>query len=74
MSEPRVLVAYHSADGHTAEIASRIAELIGKAGAVVDLSDAADAPPPTTYDGVVLGDSITRLATAGRSSATSPPT
>lgn len=58
MPEPRVLVAYHSADGHTAEIANRIAEMIGKAGASVDVIDAADAPAPTDYDGVVLGDSI----------------
>jgi menaquinone-dependent protoporphyrinogen oxidase len=58
MPEPRVLVAYHSADGHTAEIATRIAELLGKAGASVDVLDAADAPAPTGYDGVVLGDSI----------------
>lgn len=58
MPAPRILVAYHSSDGHTTEIATRIAQLFEKSGASVDLVDAAHAPAPTGHDGVVLGDSI----------------
>lgn len=58
MTEPRILVAYHSAEGQSALIAERIAERLREGGAAVDLLEVADAPAPGAYDGVVLGDSV----------------
>lgn len=58
MSAPRMLVAYHTSEGQTAKIASRVAASLGELGADVELATANDAAPPSGYDAVVLGDSI----------------
>lgn len=58
MASPRVLLVFHSSEGQTAKIADRLAETLHHAGIEVDLELAEHAPPPTGYDGVVLGDSI----------------
>ena len=54
----RVLVVYHSGEGQTEKIADRIVRELERRDALVSLSDAASAPPPTGYDVVVVGDSI----------------
>jgi menaquinone-dependent protoporphyrinogen oxidase len=54
----RVLVAYSSKMGSTAEIAEVIGEELRKSGAEVDVSDARTASPPLEYDAVVLGSGI----------------
>jgi hypothetical protein len=54
----RVLVAYSSKMGSTAEIADAIADELRKAGAEVDLSDTRRASPPADYDAVVLGSAV----------------
>jgi menaquinone-dependent protoporphyrinogen oxidase len=58
MTGGHVLVAFRTSEGHTTEIANRIAGRMREQGAEVDVRDAADAPAPAEYDGVVLGDSI----------------
>ena len=57
-SPGRVLVAYSSKMGSTAEIAGAIAEELRKSGADVDVSDALTALPPLEYDAVVLGSAV----------------
>jgi menaquinone-dependent protoporphyrinogen oxidase len=54
----RVLVAYSSKMGSTAEIAEAIGEELRKSGAEVDVSDARTASPPLEYDAVVLGSGV----------------
>jgi menaquinone-dependent protoporphyrinogen oxidase len=54
----RVLVAYSSKMGSTAEIAEAIGEELRKRGATVDVSDARTAGPPFQYDAVVLGSAV----------------
>jgi menaquinone-dependent protoporphyrinogen oxidase len=54
----KILVAFHSSEGQTEKIARRIAELLKTDGFDVGVFDAAAAPAPTAFDGVVLGDSI----------------
>jgi menaquinone-dependent protoporphyrinogen oxidase len=54
----RVLVAYSSKMGSTAEIAEAIGEELRKSGAEVDVSDARTASPPLEYDAVVLGSAV----------------
>ncbi len=54
----RVLVAYHSAEGQTERIATRIADQLRKEGLAVDLADADTDPSPSEYQGIVVGDSI----------------
>lgn len=58
MVQPRILVAFHSADGQSAKIAECISDSLREAGAVVDLTPVVAAPPPSGYTAVVLGDSI----------------
>jgi menaquinone-dependent protoporphyrinogen oxidase len=55
-----VLVLYASTHGHTAKIATRIADALEHAGATVDLrrADAKDDPSPHEYEAVVAGASI----------------
>jgi menaquinone-dependent protoporphyrinogen oxidase len=55
-----VLVLYASTHGHTARIATRIAEALEHAGAEVDLrrADRADDPSPVAYAAVIAGGSI----------------
>ena len=55
---PRVLVVFHTGEGQTEKIAERIVCELERRDALVALSDAASAPPPTAYDLVVVGDSI----------------
>ncbi len=55
---PRVLVVFHTGEGQTEKIADRIVNELERKDALVALSDAASAPPPTAYDAVVVGDSI----------------
>ena len=54
----RVLVAYSSKMGSTAEIAEAIGDELRKSGAEVDVSDARTALPPLEYDAVVLGSGV----------------
>jgi menaquinone-dependent protoporphyrinogen oxidase len=54
----RVLVAYSSKMGSTAEIAEAIGEELRRSGAEVDVSDARTAAPPLEYDAVVLGSAV----------------
>jgi menaquinone-dependent protoporphyrinogen oxidase len=58
VSEPRILVAYHSVEGQAAKVAQRIAETMRTAGADVEVREVDDAPPPGEFDAVVVGDSI----------------
>ena len=55
-----VLVLYASTHGHTAKIATRIAEALERAGAAVDLrrADRKDDPSPSDYAAVIAGGSI----------------
>ncbi|MGD6978575.1 flavodoxin domain-containing protein [Citricoccus sp. CH26A] len=55
---PRVLVGYASAHGSTAEIAQRIAEVLGHAGLTVEVLPLQQAPSPEGYAAVVLGSAI----------------
>lgn len=58
MSSPTVLIVYHTTEGQTAKIADRIGAVLEAADVTVDVFGANGAPPPTGYDGVILGDSI----------------
>jgi len=58
MTTAKVLIVFHSSEGQTAKIADRLADTLRNAGIEVDIELAEHAPAPTTYDGVVLGDSI----------------
>jgi menaquinone-dependent protoporphyrinogen oxidase len=57
---PDVLILYASKHGHTAKIATRIAETMRADGVSVDLqrADAADELSPAGYEAVVVGASI----------------
>ncbi|MFN0028594.1 MAG: flavodoxin domain-containing protein [Acidimicrobiales bacterium] len=54
----RVLLAYHSGEGHTAKVAERVAGVFRAGGAVVTVALAEDAPPPEAFDAVIAGDSV----------------
>lgn len=61
MSARRILVAYGTRYGHTARVASRIADLLANGGDLVTLVPADDLPidfSPRDYDAIVLGASI----------------
>jgi menaquinone-dependent protoporphyrinogen oxidase len=58
MEPPRILLAYHSAEGQTARIAERITEVLRTEGLAVDLATTEEAGDPAAYDAVVAGDSI----------------
>ena len=58
MDAPRVLVAYGSKNGSTAEIAEWIAETIRQEGFVVDVEPAFGAHHLAPYAGVVLGGAL----------------
>ena len=56
---PRILVVYGTTEGHTATVAGAITETLRRAGAVVDVSDAADpAPALQGYDAVIVAASV----------------
>lgn len=55
---PTLLVAYASKHGSTREVADAVAIRLREHGWAVDLRDAADAPSPDGYDGVVLGAAL----------------
>ena len=54
----RVLVAYASKYGSTAEIAKKIGEVLNKAGLVADVLPAEQVDDVTRYDAVVLGSAV----------------
>ncbi len=54
----RILVAYGSKHGMTAEIAGRIGKVLGKAGLEVDVVAARKASDPSAYKAVVLGSAV----------------
>lgn len=61
MPARRILVAYGTRYGHTALVASRIADLLAEGGDLVTLVPAGDLPidfSPRDYDAIVLGASI----------------
>jgi menaquinone-dependent protoporphyrinogen oxidase len=58
VTNPRVLVAFHSSEGQTEKIAEHIGDILELQGARPDVVDADADPSPDDYDGVVVGDSI----------------
>jgi menaquinone-dependent protoporphyrinogen oxidase len=56
----KILIAYASTHGHTAKIASRVADVLRADGHVVDVHHdvAASNPSPAGYDAVIAGASI----------------
>ncbi|MGB2965128.1 MAG: flavodoxin domain-containing protein [Anaerolineales bacterium] len=56
--EKKVLVAYASKQGATAEIAEKIGNVIRDAGLVVDVFPADQVRDPGTYDVIVLGSAV----------------
>ena len=56
--EKKVLVAYASKYGATAEIAEKIGEVLGEAGLTVDVVAANKADDPSSYAAVVLGSAV----------------
>jgi menaquinone-dependent protoporphyrinogen oxidase len=58
METPRILVAYHSAEGQTAQICSHIGDVLREEGVTVELATTDVAPAPDDFDGVIVGDSI----------------
>jgi menaquinone-dependent protoporphyrinogen oxidase len=58
MAESRVLLVFHTSEGHTAKVAGRIAARLRDTGVHVDLAGAGDAPHPGGYDGVVIADPV----------------
>jgi menaquinone-dependent protoporphyrinogen oxidase len=54
----KVLVAYASKYGATAEIAEKIGEVLGEAGLTVDVVPANKADDPSSYTAVVLGSAV----------------
>ena len=56
----RALVLYASTHGHTAKIASRVAEAVGQARVDVEIRDARHdtVPEPSDYDGIVIAGSL----------------
>ncbi len=53
-----VLVVYASRHGGTAGIAARIADVLRRDGAHVELADAADRPDPDGFDAYVIGSGV----------------
>ncbi len=56
--ETKVLVAYGTKYGATAEIAEKIGQVLRQAGLAVDVKPAGQADDPATYQAVVLGSAI----------------
>jgi menaquinone-dependent protoporphyrinogen oxidase len=54
----RVLVAYASKRGSTAEIAEAVAKTLGEAGLEVDCRESGDVSDVSPYDAVVLGSAV----------------
>jgi menaquinone-dependent protoporphyrinogen oxidase len=56
----KILIVYATKHGHTAKVATRIADRLRSTGAAVDASDIAEHPRPdiSGYDGVIVGASI----------------
>lgn len=57
-ASPSLLLVYQSVDGHTRDVATRIADRLRAGGAEVVLVLADEAPAPVGFDAVVLGDPI----------------
>lgn len=55
---PSLLLVYHSVDGHTRDVADRIADRLRAGGASVTLAAADQAGAPEGVDAVVVGDPI----------------
>lgn len=58
MSTDRVLVVFHTAEGQTSKIASRVASRLHELGVVADLNPVSVAPGPGGYAGVVVADPV----------------
>lgn len=56
--EERVLVAYGTKYGATAEIAERIGELLREEGVEADVTPAGEPSDPASYDAVVVGSAV----------------
>jgi menaquinone-dependent protoporphyrinogen oxidase len=53
-----VLLTYHSQEGQTAKVVDRIAAVLERGGATVEVATTDADPSPAGHDGVILGDSI----------------
>src|SRR4029079_15303573 len=58
MPKPRALVVFHTVEGQSARVATAIATELWSRGLDADVGDAASAPSPDGYHGVVVGDAI----------------
>ena len=56
--DKKILVAYGSKRGSTAEIAERIGETLRQKGLTVDVSDAGTVNDLTPYNKIILGSSV----------------
>ncbi|QGU08761.1 Protoporphyrinogen IX dehydrogenase [menaquinone] (plasmid) [Corynebacterium occultum] len=54
----KVLIAYSSWHGSTAEIAQRLAAVVTRDGITVDVTSIREAPDPAGYDAVVVGSAV----------------
>ena len=58
MTEPTVLIVFHSVHGQTARVAQHLATTMRVAGVSVDVRSIEAAPAPDPYDVVVIGDAL----------------
>lgn len=59
MTQPRILIVFHTRHGQTAKVADRMAEVLREKGAAAETHFAEVAPGPEAYDAVVIGDALT---------------
>jgi menaquinone-dependent protoporphyrinogen oxidase len=62
----KVLVAYATRYGSTAEVAEKIGEVIRSKGAEVDVANIKDKPDPVGYDAAVVGGAIYIMMLSGK--------
>lgn len=58
MTTNRVLVVFHSSEGQSERVATRIAAVLRQSGDTVEVATADAAPAPAGYTGVIAGDAI----------------
>lgn len=62
----KVLIAYATKHGSTAEVAEKIGEVIKSKGADVVVSNIADKPDPSGYDAAVVGGAVYIMMLSGK--------